>query len=149
MFNRSPKGSTKIKTMTFIRPFELDQFDLMWKDLFNSAPHFSDITQKISHPTDIYETESGITIEVAAVGLDKEDIEILTQGEVIRIKYKKAQESEKPVIYKGIKRSSFDLQWKIATKFDLSKVQAKLEKGLLSLEIPYAESKQPKFVTID
>jgi len=141
------KGSTKHETMTFIRPFTLDEFDLLWKDFFNTSPHFSGINQKVSHPTDIYETETGITIEVAAVGLDKEDIEILTEGDVLRIRYKKV-EDDKPVIYKGIKKSSFDLAWKIATKFDLSQLEAKLEKGLLSLDIPFAESKKPKLVTI-
>lgn len=133
--------------MTFIRPFALDEFDLLWKDFFNTSPHFSGINQKVSHPTDIYETETGITIEVAAVGLDKEDIEILTEGDVLRIRHKKVEEV-KPVIYKGIKKSSFDLAWKIATKFDLSQLEAKLDKGLLSLDIPFAESKKPKLVTI-
>ena len=63
--------------MKFIRPtLDIDQFDLLWKDFFNSTPHFSDITQKISHPTDIYETAEGIAIHVAAVGLEKSDIEM-------------------------------------------------------------------------
>lgn len=134
--------------MTFIKPFALDEFDLLWKDFFNTSPHFSGISQKISHPTDIYETETGITIEVAAVGLDKEDIEILTEGDILRIRYKKVEDDEKAVIYKGIKKSSFDLAWKIATKFDLNLLSAKLDKGLLSLDIPFAESKKPKLVTI-
>lgn len=135
--------------MTFIKQFELDQFDLMWKDLFNSTPHFSDITQKVTHPTDIYETEQGITLEVAAVGLEKKDIEIHTEGEVLHIKYKKIDsDNPKTMIYKGIKKGSFDVAWKIATKFNLSELSATLEKGLLIIQIPFAESQLPKKVEI-
>ena len=136
--------------MTLIRPFELDQFDLLWRDLFNSTSHFADITNKITHPTDIYETDNGVTFEIAAVGLDKKDIEIITEGDTLRIKYKKPETAteDRKIAYRGIKRSSFDLAWKVASKFDLSKAVAKMDKGLLSIEVPFAESKKPNVLKI-
>ena len=126
----------------------MDQFDLLWRDLFNSTSHFADITNKITHPIDIYETENGIVFEVAAVGLEKKDVEIVTEGEVLRIKHKKEEKDERNIVYRGIKRSSFDLAWKVASKFDLSKAEAKMDKGLLSIEVPFAESKKPNVLLI-
>lgn len=135
--------------MTYIKSFDLDPFDLLWKDFFNTTSHFSDIaTRKVTHPTDIYETETGIVIEVAVVGLDKKDIDIQSEGDVLRIKYNRPELDEKTAIYRGIKRGSFDLAWKIANKFDLSKLTATLEKGLLILEIPLSEIKAPKKIEI-
>lgn len=134
--------------MGILRPFELDPFDLLWKDLFESAPHFSAITQKISHPVDIFETEDGILFEVAAVGLDKEDISIIVDGDQLRITYEKPNKPEEVPIYRGIKRSSFNLTWKISTKFDLSKLDASLDKGLLILIVPTAEGKAVKQIKI-
>jgi HSP20 family molecular chaperone IbpA len=134
--------------MGILRPFELDPFDLLWKDLFESAPHFSAITQKISHPVDIFETEDGIRFEVAAVGLDKQDIDIIVDGDQLRITYEKPNRPEESPIYRGIKRSSFNLTWKISTKFDLSKLEASLDKGLLILSIPTAEGKAVKQIKI-
>jgi HSP20 family protein len=135
--------------MGTLRPFELDPFDLLWKDLFETVPHFSAITQKISHPVDIYETPDGISFEVAAVGLDSKDIDISVDGDLLRIKYEKVKPiDQESVIYRGIKRSGFDLSWKISVKFELSKLEAKIEKGLLILDIPYAESKKPKKIEI-
>jgi HSP20 family molecular chaperone IbpA len=134
--------------MGILRPFELDPFDLLWKDLFESAPHFSAITQKISHPVDIFETEDGILFEVAAVGLDKEDISIIVDGDQLRITYEKPNKPEEVPIYRGIKRSSFNLTWKISTKFDLSKLEASLDKGLLVISIPIAEGKAVKQIKI-
>jgi HSP20 family molecular chaperone IbpA len=134
--------------MGILRPFELDPFDLLWKDLFESAPHFSAITQKISHPVDIFETEDGILFEVAAVGLDKQDISIIVDGDQLRITYEKPNKPEETPIYRGIKRSSFNLTWKISTKFDLSKLEASLDKGLLILIVPTAEGKAVKQIKI-
>lgn len=130
-----------------IRPFELDPFDLLWKDLFETNSHFSAITQRITHPVDIFETDDSIVFEVAAVGLSVEDIEILTEGELLRIKYESKKE-DRSIIYKGIKRSSFDLSWKISTKFDVSQLTAELDKGLLTLNIPVAENKATKKIEI-
>jgi HSP20 family molecular chaperone IbpA len=133
--------------MTF-RPFELDPFDLLWRDLFDTHSHFSAITQKVTHPVDIFETEDGIRFEVAAVGLDQEDLSIIVDGDQLRITYEKPNRAEQTPIYRGIKRSSFNLTWKISTKFDLGKLEASLDKGLLSLTIPVAEGKAVKQIKI-
>lgn len=135
--------------MGILRPFELDPFDLLWKDLFESDPRFSAITQKISHPVDIFETEDGILFEVAAVGLDKQDISIIVDRDQLRITYEKPNKPEESPIYRGIKRSSFNLTWKISTKFDLSKLDASLDKGLLILTVPTAEGKAVKQIKIN
>lgn len=132
----------------FFRPFELDPFDLLWKDLKETQNHFSAITQKVTHPVDIYETENGIRFEVAAVGLNVGDIDILVENDSLRIRYEKPTQSEDQPIYRGIKRSSFDLTWKISTKFDLSKLEASLDKGLLTLNIPVAEGKAVRKIEI-
>ena len=134
--------------MTF-RPFELDPFDLLWRDLFDTQSHFSAITQKVTHPVDIFETKDGIRFEVAAVGLDKEDISIIVDGDQLRITYEKPNTPEEAPIYRGIKRSSFNTTWKISTKFDLNKLEASLDKGLLILSIPVAEGKAVKQIQIN
>lgn len=134
--------------MTLIRPFELDPFDLLWKDLFETNAHFSAITQKVTHPVDITENDNGIVFEIAAVGLNKEEIEILVEGEQVRIKYDKPAGNLNPAIYRGIKRSSFDLTWKVSSKFNLSNLEAVLDRGLLILNIPVAEGKAVRRVEI-
>ena len=151
LINRSPEGNTKQKNMGTLRPFELDPFDLLWRDLFEANSRFSAITQKVTHPVDIYETHAGIKFEVAAVGLDSKDIEIQIDGDQLRIKYEKPQTfDEESAIYRGIKKSSFDLAWKISSKYKLQELEAKLDKGLLTLNIPFAKEnkKQRKEIRI-
>ena len=132
-----------------LRPFELDLFDLLWRDLQDTQSNFSAITQKVTHPVDIFETKDGIRFEIAAVGLGQEDIEISVEGDLLRIKYDKVKPfDQEACIYKGIKRSGFDLSWKISTKFDLTQLEALLDKGLLKLTIPQAEDSKIKKIEV-
>lgn len=134
--------------MTYIKEWAIDPFDIVWKNFFDSHSNFNTLQQKINYPVDIYETETGLCFELAVVGLDKEDLEILVESDTLRITHEGRQDQDRSYITKGIARRSFDIAWKVASKFDLSKLTAKLDKGLLIIDIPYAESKAPKKVTI-
>ena len=129
----------------------LDPFDIVWKNFFDDHATFNPIREKINYPVDIYEIETGLRFELAVVGLSKEDIDILTEGDTLRITHDRLEKDPinvRPYIQKGIARRSFDLAWKIASKFDLSKLEASLNKGLLVIDIPYAAEKAPKKIEI-
>jgi len=136
--------------MTQLAHWGIDPFDIVWKNFLNSNSTFNTFQEKINYPVDIYETETGLRFELAVVGLDKSDIDILVESDVLRITHDKqiTEETEKSYLQRGIARRSFDLAWKIASKFNLSKLDARLDKGLLIIDIPYAEEKAPKKVTI-
>jgi HSP20 family molecular chaperone IbpA len=51
-------------------------------------------------------------------------------------------------IHKGIAKRSFNLGWKIDSKFDLKKIVAKFENGLLTIGIPFAKESQVKLINI-
>jgi len=129
-------------------PFELDLFDLLWRNLQDTQSHYSALTQKIPHPVDIFETEQGILFEVAAVGLTQDDIEILVDGDQLRIKHDAIPFNQEAALYRGIKRSAFDLTFKVSPKFDLSQLVASLDRGLLSITIPVAEGKAVRKIGI-
>ena len=135
--------------MTYLKEWAIDPFDIVWKNFMNSNSTFNTFQEKINYPVDIYETENGLCFELAVVGLDKEDLEIQVDGDTLRVTHEGRNDSEiVNYIAKGIARRSFDLAWKVASKFDLSKLEAKMDKGLLIVSIPYAESKAPKKISI-
>jgi len=134
---------------TFIKEWTSDPFDIVWKNFFDvNNSNFNTIQQKINYPVDIYETENGLRFELAVVGLDKEDIQILIESDTLRVTHDKKEEDNKSYLQRGIARRSFDLAWKVAAKYDLAKLEAKLDRGLLILDIPLSEEKAPKKVTI-
>ena len=134
--------------MTYIKEWAMDPFDIVWKNFFDGHSNFNTLQQKINYPVDIYETENGLCFELAVVGLDKEDLDIQVDGDTLRVTHDGKQDQERNYITRGIARRSFDLAWKVASKFDLSKLEAKMDKGLLIVSIPYAESKAPKKISI-
>jgi HSP20 family protein len=132
-----------------------EEFDLLWKSFFDSNAGYRPIKEKVaSIPCDIQETENGLLIEIAAVGLDKEDLDIIVDSETLRVAYRKsdkeeeAEKNEYRYLLRTIKKASFDIGIKISSKYDLQKMGATLEKGLLILEIPFAKENKPKKVTI-
>ena len=134
--------------MTYIKEWAIDPFDIVWKNFFDANSNYNTIQHKINYPVDIYETENGLCFELAAVGLDKIDIDIQVDGDTLRVTHDGKQDQERNYIARGIARRSFDLAWKVASKFDLSQLEARLSKGLLTIDIPYAESKAPKKISI-
>ena len=135
---------------TYVSPF-----DLLFRDFFKSELDFQPATQaKISHPVDIYENKNGLHFEIACTGLTKSDVQIDIEGDVLKVNYNKPKEedccevNDCHFIYKGVARRSFNLGYKIASKFDLSQSEASMKDGLLKISVPYAESSKPKVLKI-
>jgi len=127
----------------------MDPLDIVWKNFFDGHSNFNTLQQKINYPVDIYETDKGLRFELAVVGLEKSDLDITVDGDTLRISHEK-EEGEEQIHYiqRGIARRSFDLAWKVASKFNLNKLAAEMDKGLLIIDVPYTESKEPKKITI-
>jgi len=126
-------------------------FDILFRNLFDTDSHFNTLSGvKNSHPVDIYEDANGLTFEIACTGLSKEGIDLSIEHDILRVFYKKLHAEENERIYqtRGIARRSFDLAYKIAPKFNLSKATASMEDGLLIISMPFGEEAKPKQLTI-
>jgi HSP20 family protein len=126
-------------------------FDILFRNLFDTDSHFNTLSGvKNSHPVDIYEDPNGLTFEIACTGLSKEDLDLSIEHDVLRVFYKKQHQEETERIYqtRGIARRSFDLAYKIAPKFNLSKANASMEDGLLIISMPFAEEAKAKQLAI-
>ena len=135
--------------MTQLQRWAMDPFDIVWKNFFDGQSNFNSLQQKINYPVDIYETETGLRFELAVVGLTESDLEIQVESDTLRVTHdRQPNEQERSYIQKGIAKRSFDLAWKVASKFDLNKLEATLDKGLLILDVPYAAEKAPKKIEI-
>jgi HSP20 family molecular chaperone IbpA len=130
--------------------YERNPFDILVRNFFQDASQYSPLEQtKLSHPVDIFTTDKGLTFNIACTGISKEDIEIQLQDNIIRINYTKTKEEEDvDYIHRGIAKRSFNLGWKIDSKFDLSKSAAKFENGLLTIDVPFSKGSELKTLQI-
>ena len=133
-----------------LTPFGLSPFDILIKDFFNQDTEFRPAHQtKINHPVDIYEADDGLNIDIACVGLTKKDIEITVEGDILKVEYNRDKsKNDETYVHRNIAKRSFNLGWRISRRFDLNKLNAKLENGLLHLFAPLTEDNKPKTVTI-
>ena len=142
--------------MSTLQLFERTPFDVFVRNFFQDANTFAPIVeQKIPHPVDVYEVENGLGIDIACTGLFKEDIDILIQGNILRVNYDKGDptrsgkdDSDTNYYHRGIAKRSFNLGWKIDSKYDLSKAEANFENGLLIIKIPFAKGNEIKSLKI-
>ena len=133
-----------------LTPFGTSPFDILFRDFFKTDGDFTPFNSiKVNHPVDIYEAEEGLNIDIACVGLTKKDIDLTIEGDILRVEYKKESGSnEAEYIQRNIAKRAFNFGWRISRIFDLTKLEAKLENGLLHLYAPLADEAKPKSVTI-
>ena len=129
----------------------LSPFDILFRNHFNADSTFQPASDtKQSHPLNIFFDDEGLHFEVACTGLTKKDVILDIEGDILKISYKKPEDESfhEGTIHRGLSKKSFDLRYKTAPKFDLSKTDAVLENGLLDIFIPLAEEAKPKSIKI-
>jgi HSP20 family molecular chaperone IbpA len=119
--------------------------DIFVRNLFDTETQFQPLhSVKLKHPVDVYEDSRGLNIEVACTGLTKKDVTLDIEGDILKVFYKNKQKQEmetnddREYHYSGIAKRSFNFGYKVASKFRLSEVNAKMENGLLLISIPFA-----------
>jgi len=126
-------------------------FDILFRNFFDANAHFAPATEtKAPHPVDIYENQNGLYFEIACTGLDKDEVSIDIEGDILKVSHNKEDKAESlhGYIYKGIAKRSFNLGYKISSKFNLSKAEAEMKNGLLKISIPFADEAKPKSLKI-
>ena len=132
-------------------PRFVSPLDVLVKNFFDQDAVFNKPDNRsVKHPVDVFEDENGLTFEVACTGLTKKDVVLDIEGDTLKISYTKPEKEEfhKGMIHNGLSKKSFDLRYKIAPKFDLTKVDAEMDNGLLKISIPLTKEAKPKAIKI-
>jgi len=130
--------------------------DLLFKNFFDSNANFGSFMEtKPDYPVDIYLKDDTMFFDIACVGLEKSDIEITIEGNTLKVAYKKpniestpSDEEAAAYMHRGIARRSFNMGWKINPNYDLSKLEAVMTNGLLTVSIPKTEKAKAKVIKI-
>lgn len=141
----------KITNDVFYNSFFDDPLEMMVKDFFNNSSLFRSVFEpsvKINYPMDIWQNKEGIHLEIAAVGLNKEDFKIEVEKDILYLSHTKKEDGDnynQDIVYfkKGITKKSFNYALKIV-KVDFDKVDVYLDKGLLNIFIPWKQENEIK-----
>jgi len=101
--------------------------------------------------TDIYETDDALTVVLEMPGVDKDNVEIGLEDDVLtiegRIDFSK-YESMQPV-YTEYNVGHYTRKFSVGSKIDQDKITAEIEDGVLTLHLPKAEEAKPRRIKIN
>ncbi len=100
---------------------------------------------------DVYETEENIVIQAPIAGVKKEDLEIVTEKDMIVIKGKRERPEGKEI--KGFYTNecffgNFRREIILPEETDPSRIEASMEEGILSVSVPKIEREKKRKVTL-
>ena len=132
----------------------LTPFDRMFDQIVEAS--FPDVTKAVgvkpfqgtAYPKiNVYEWDTKVGVVAEIPGLSKKDLSVEVTDGVLTIsgdKHKLFDVKDAKVIRRELKQSSFKRQFELGESLDGSKIKAKFEDGVLSIEIPKIEPETPK-----
>lgn len=135
-----------------------NQFQFIYDDILSTASIYTStyLIDQYDYPLNIYDDKKiGLIIEVSAIGLSKDEIDIVISDiDILTISHTKNSDDIQPIIkqeyiYKGMPEKSFKLAWKIDAKYEMTNLSADLKAGLLTITIPYKQGLEPKKININ
>jgi HSP20 family protein len=102
-------------------------------------------------PVDIIEDKDGLVLKAELPGMDKKDIEVRVENNVLTLQGERKRESEtKEDGYYRCERAygTFSRSFSLPTSVDTSKIGAEYKDGVLSVSLPKAEEAKPKQIDV-
>ncbi len=100
---------------------------------------------------DVYETKDAVVVEIEAPGLDKKDLHLSIQDNVLTVKGERRwQEEKKERNYHRVERvyGSFQRSFTLPASVDSNRVKATYKDGVLTITLPKVEEAKPKEISV-
>ena len=121
---------------------------LMHQLIARAAPGTAGVWQP---PTDVYESENALVVQVELAGVRDEDIDITLYADHLAIsgtRQSKMPPGTTAYHLAGIMYGAFRIELPMIVNVDREQVEASFENGLLTVVLPKAASRQPSAVSI-
>jgi len=127
------------------------EMDRLWDDYFGAGRRALRPLAEFAPAVDVKETAEAVVVKAEVPGMDARDINISVTGDVLTIKgEKKSEREEKEQNYHLVERSygSFSRSLVLPAAVNLDKIEAKYDKGVLTVTCPKKEEVKPKAIEI-
>ena len=132
-----------------------DEMNRVFNDSFGRVP--SRFDTELSHSewspsVDISETKDEIVVKAEVPGMNKDDIKITLQDNVLTLKGERKQEKEeKDTNFYRMERyyGSFARSFSLPTVVQADKIKASYKDGILNITLPKTEEVKPKQIPIE
>jgi HSP20 family protein len=100
--------------------------------------------------SDIYETEEALTVLMEMPGVERKDVSIALENDVLRVEGRidfNKYEGMEPV-YTEFNVGHYTRSFTLSSKIDREKISAQLDDGVLILTLPKATEAQPRRIAV-
>ena len=102
----------------------------------------------IQPPVDIYETPEGLVLLADMPGVAPSDLEVRLEENILTIQGKAKHAIDKEPIYREFELVNFFRQFELSEHVDQEKIAARLNNGVLMLQLPRAEKAKPRQIQV-
>ena len=102
----------------------------------------------IQPPVDIYETPEGLVLLADMPGVAPSDLEVRLEENILTIKGKAKHAIDKEPTYREFELVNFFRQFELSEHVDREKIAARLNNGVLMLQLPRAEKAKPRQIPV-
>lgn len=100
--------------------------------------------------TDIYETEDALTVVMEVPGVERKDVEVTLENDILRIEARidSSKYDGLEPLYTEYNVGHYARQFALSSKVDRGKISAQLENGVLTLTLKKAKDALPRRIAI-
>lgn len=131
--------------MNLVRWNNPDRFSNVFNQLFSDTQYCNAETSAATRPaTNIKESEDGFELELAIPGIEKKDVIINLENNVLTISSEKENQSEVDYSRKEFAFQTFKRSFSIPKSVDVEKIKANHKNGVLNINLPKKEEEKVK-----
>lgn len=136
---RRPRGTTPAPMERF--------FDRFFSPWWPEAAGEEELTA--AYPVDIREEDGKVVVDAEMPGFNRDEIDVSIENDVLRIRAERKPEEPKGTSHLRERRyTRVERAFTLPTSVDETTVDAKLEGGVLHLELPESEESKPKRIEV-
>jgi HSP20 family molecular chaperone IbpA len=102
----------------------------------------------ITPPVDIYETRDGLVVLADLPGVDKEDLDVRVDNNILTIRAHSSHGGSGDVGYREYELQNFFRQFELSDRVDQTRITADLKHGVLTLHLPKAEEAKARKIEV-
>jgi HSP20 family protein len=117
--------------------------------LFDLFPTFDWDADAFAPPADVSESDEAFVFELDLPGVDKGDVTIEAEGRRLSVRGERREGERKGLLRRrGRVTGTFRYAWRLPSNVEPEGVQARMQGGVLTIEVPKAAPTQPRRIAI-
>lgn len=102
----------------------------------------------ITPPVDIYETRDGLVVLADLPGVDKADLDVRVDNNILTMRAHSSHGGTGDVGYREYELQNFFRQFELSDRVDQTRITADLKQGVLTMHLPKAEEAKARKIEV-